>query len=152
MSTNELSTIEKIRNLLGERVVEINEKRERRIFLKVNLEDYHSCMKDLVHKLGARHVSTITGLDTGKELEVLVHLFGQGSEITVKASLPRDKPNIKSIIDLVPGADFYEREIHDLLGINFKGNPNMKRFILPEDWPKGVYPLRKDFKKIVGKK
>ncbi len=146
--TNESNITERVKNLLGKRCLEITAEKKRSIFCKVELEDYKSSVKDIVESLEARHVSTMTGLDTGKEIEVLTHLFGSGSEITVKTVLGREKPEVDTIIDIIPGADFYEREIHDLLGVKFKGNPNMGRFILPEDWPKGVYPLRKDFKKV----
>jgi formate hydrogenlyase subunit 5 len=46
----------------------------------------------------------------------------------------------------MPAAEWIEREIQDLLGIRFDGHPNPKRLILADDWPEGVYPLRKDFK------
>ena len=39
-----------------------------------------------------------------------------------------------------------EREIHEILGINFKGHPDMRKLLLPEGWPEGVYPLRRDYK------
>ncbi|MHA1469845.1 MAG: NADH-quinone oxidoreductase subunit C, partial [Candidatus Asgardarchaeia archaeon] len=38
------------------------------------------------------------------------------------------------------------REIHDVLGIDFKNHPNLERLILADDWPEGVYPLRKEYK------
>jgi Ni,Fe-hydrogenase III component G len=44
---------------------------------------------------------------------------------------------------MIKGAEFIEREMHDLLGIDFPGHPNLVRLILPEDWPDGVYPLRR---------
>jgi Ni,Fe-hydrogenase III component G len=47
----------------------------------------------------------------------------------------------------VAAAEWIEREIHDILGIDFKNHPNLKRLILFDDWPEGVYPLRKDVQK-----
>jgi len=41
------------------------------------------------------------------------------------------------------GALWIEREMHELLGVNFPGHPNLKKLLLPDDWPDGVYPLRK---------
>ncbi|RLI62527.1 MAG: hydrogenase large subunit, partial [Candidatus Asgardarchaeum californiense] len=52
-------------------------------------------------------------------------------------------PKISSITDIYPVADFYEREIMDLFGVEFEGHPKPRRFILPDNWPKNVYPLRK---------
>jgi NADH-quinone oxidoreductase subunit C len=72
--------------------------------------------------------------------------FGRGVEVTVRASLPRDKPTIETIGDVRESAYLYEREVHDLLGVEFTGHPNLARFLLAEEWPEGVYPLRKEFK------
>jgi NADH-quinone oxidoreductase subunit C len=57
--------------------------------------------------------------------------------------LDRENPEVPSLIGLWKGADFLEREIYDLMGISFKGHPNMKRIFLWEGF-KG-YPLRKDY-------
>jgi Ni,Fe-hydrogenase III component G len=59
----------------------------------------------------------------------------------------RENPSIESITPLIPAAEWIEREIHDILGIEIKNHPNMRRLILADDWPEGVYPLRKDFKR-----
>jgi NADH-quinone oxidoreductase subunit D len=45
---------------------------------------------------------------------------------------------------LLPGASFHEREVADLFGVTFEGHPNPGRLVLPDDWPSGLYPLRKD--------
>ena len=45
---------------------------------------------------------------------------------------------------LIPGAEWIEREMHDLYGINFKNHPRLERLILADDWPEGNYPLRKE--------
>ncbi len=55
----------------------------------------------------------------------------------------RDKPTVPSVVSLWQGADFQEREVYDLMGINFEGHPNMKRIFLWEGFQ--GYPLRKDY-------
>lgn len=120
--------------------------RPRRLFVRVKAEDYKEAIRRLVEEKGILHISTITGMDTGKEIEILTHLFGQGVEVTVTTATSRDDPKMDSITDILPGATFYEREVYDLLGVKFEGHPNLKRVLLPDDWPEGVYPLRKDFK------
>ncbi len=56
-----------------------------------------------------------------------------------------DKPSIPSLSQIIPGAMVYERELKDLFGIMPVGHPDLRRQAVPEDWPEGVYPLRKDF-------
>lgn len=98
----------------------------------------------------AYHLSTISAVDLGKEIELNYHLFSYKYmvDITVRCSIPKDNPRIKSIIDVIPGAILYEMEVHDLFGVYFEGNPNMnERLILPEDWPEDLPPpLWKDVK------
>jgi Ni,Fe-hydrogenase III component G len=71
-----------------------------------------------------------------------------GCVINLRAFIrDREKPAIESITPFLPAAEWIEREIHDILGIDFKNHPNLKRLILADDWPEGVYPMRKEVKK-----
>ena len=54
--------------------------------------------------------------------------------------------NVPTICGVIPSATLYERELMELLGVNVVGTPDTSRLVLPEDWPDGVYPLRKSFK------
>jgi Ni,Fe-hydrogenase III large subunit/Ni,Fe-hydrogenase III component G len=91
-------------------------------------------------------LATITSLDLGEKLGVYYHLRLTKGYLTVKSEIPKSDPKIASIIDLIPGAAFIELEGSDLLGITYEGNPLTGHFLLPENWPTGVYPLRKDVK------
>ncbi|MBO3755286.1 MAG: NADH-quinone oxidoreductase subunit C [Candidatus Brockarchaeota archaeon] len=137
--------MEKVKKALGKKAVEVTTPRQRRMFVTVKPRDYKATVKTL-KDMGISHVSTITGLDTGEDLMILTHLFGLGVEVTVKTAVDRKDPVVSSITDLIPGAIFYEREVYDLLGVKFRGHPNLQRLVLPEDWPEDAYPLRKDFK------
>jgi NADH:ubiquinone oxidoreductase subunit C len=53
---------------------------------------------------------------------------------------------MESIAKRIPALNWIEREIHEMLGVEFKGHPNMKRLLLADSFPEGKYPLRKDFK------
>ncbi len=120
------------------------QKRARRLFLSVPREQVHEVARILAEE-GVQHLSTITARDAGANLEVLYHFFIDGTELTVKAAVPRDDTTVQSILDVFPSAVLYEREILDLLGITAKGHPDLRRLVLPDDWP-GGYPLRKDWK------
>jgi Ni,Fe-hydrogenase III component G len=89
---------------------------------------------------------TITCLDLGQNLGIFYHMRTSSGYLTIKAEVPRDNPKIASITDLIPGAAFTELEGTDLLGIIYEGNTLSGHFLLPENWPDGVYPLRKDIK------
>jgi hypothetical protein len=56
-----------------------------------------------------------------------------------------DDPSIPSITEMIPGAGWAEREVFDLIGIAAEGHPDPRRLVLPDDWPEGLHPLRKDF-------
>ena len=63
--------------------------------------------------------------------------------ITVKARVPTDAPTIRSVVDIWTGADFPEREVYDMFGVNFEGHPDMRRILMPEDYE--GFPQRRDF-------
>ena len=108
-------------------------------------------VRDALTRAGSRllcdHLVQIAAIDAGQEFELIYLLTGPHRTIvSIRTVLPRDKPKIRSVHDLLPPAGIYERQIHDLLGITFDGHPNLARIILNEDWPEGEYPLRKDWK------
>jgi len=117
----------------------------RRLFVDVPPAELRGVVHRLRDRWQVRHVSTITGLDNGTDLEVLYHLARGGAVVTLRVTVPRDRPEVPSIVDLIPGAAWYEREVRDLLGVEPAGNPDPGRLVLTEDWPRGIYPLRKDW-------
>lgn len=129
-----------------EDIVEIKRPKERRIFVRVKADGFKKFLSRLIDDLELRHLSTITGVDLGQEMELLYHFsYKYSVEISIGVKVPKSAPKVPTITDLIPGAIFYEQEIHDLLGIEFEGHPNMGPLILPEGWPEGVYPLRKEY-------
>lgn len=72
---------------------------------------------------------------------------GQGAHpawLTVRALVPAENPEFPSVAPRVPAATWSEREIRDMFGLQPSGLPDTRRLILPDDWPEGIYPLRKD--------
>ena len=131
------------------KLIATEQKTNNRIYLLCEAENSHTISKFLFEDVGCRFV-IITGIDADNCFELLYHFaYDQlGYVITVKAFIrDREKPAVESITPFLPGAEWIEREIHDLLGINFKNHPNLQRLILADDWPEGVYPLRKEVKK-----
>ena len=62
--------------------------------------------------------------------------------LRILTSVDGDVPSAPSITSVYPGANFYEREVYDLFGIEFTGHPDLTRIMLPDDW--SGHPLRKD--------
>lgn len=134
---------------IKEKLIDIQQPLDDRIFLLCEDENAYKVNKFLFEDLRCRFVIA-TGIDSDDCFEVLYHFaYDQlGCVITVKAFIRnRENPAIESITPFLPAAEWIEREIHDILGIDFKNHPNLRRLILFDDWPEGVYPLRKEIKK-----
>ena len=106
-------------------------------------EKLREAAKYVKEEMGIIHITTITAVDLEDKIEVIYHLTDKDLSIALKVQVPIEEPVVDSIQDIYEGAPLYEREIHDLMGVVPKGNPNLKRLILPEDWPEGLYPQRK---------
>jgi Ni,Fe-hydrogenase III component G len=131
---------------IRDRLTDIDRKADNRVFLPCEAENVYEVCRFLFDDLGLRFVIS-TGIDAEDCFEVLHHFSDDesGCLVTVKAFIRgRETPELDSITPLIPGAEWIEREMHDLLGIGFRNHPNLKRLILEDDWPEGVYPLRKE--------
>jgi Ni,Fe-hydrogenase III large subunit/NADH:ubiquinone oxidoreductase subunit C len=89
-------------------------------------------------------IVAITGLDLGDNLGVYYHFRSQSGHYTVSVDVSKDNPHIQTISDFVPGALFAEMECYDLFGVVFDNHPSPGRLVLSDNWPDGIYPLRKD--------
>ncbi len=90
-------------------------------------------------------LSNETGVDYKEHIEVVYHLFSYKHRhgCVLKIKLPRDNPAVATVEGIWNAANWMEREIFDLLGVTFQGHSDMRRILMPEDWP--GHPLRKDF-------
>jgi Ni,Fe-hydrogenase III component G len=119
--------------------------RPNRAWITVNVEELPALAKWLKEELGYYHCSTVTGLDSGEVFEVLYHLSAGAGELTVRFAVPRANPHFPTMTGVWPGAILYERELQDMFGLVVNGHPDPRRYVLPEDWPDDIYPLRKDY-------
>ena len=142
MSEEEI--VRELREKFGDLLLEAEVRRKRRVFVTVRREHYREVLGAL-RNMGFDFLEALTGIDAGDHFEVIAHV-GRSSSVSVKAIIPKEDPRLPSIVDSFKGAELYEREVYEMLGIVFEGNPRLRRLLLPEDWPKGVYPLRKDYK------
>jgi len=138
-------------SLIKDKLIAIEQAADNRIYLSCESENSYAVNRFLFEDVPLRFVIA-TGIDSDDCFEVLYHYAYDetGCVVTLKVFIrDRENPAIESIAPFLPGAEWIEREIHDILGIEFKNHPDMRRLILSDDWPEGVYPLRKDAAKPV---
>lgn len=122
--------------------------RPRRISADVEIADFEKLLAYLVKEAKFAILLTITGLDEGEKIAIIYHMASEDGYIfNIKTAIAKEKPLLKTITDIFPNADIYERELEDLLGIKVEGLAKGNRYPLPDGWPEGEYPLRKDWKK-----
>ena len=93
-------------------------------------------------------LSSVTAVDwtpAEPRFELVYHLHSleRNERLRLKCRVAGDNPQIDSVTSVWSGADWYEREVFDLFGIAFRGHPNLKRILMPEEWV--GFPLRKDY-------
>ena len=143
---------EELNNKLAEikgKLIDIEQWAPNRVNLSCESENSYAVNKFMFEDVGARFCIA-TGIDSEDCFEIIYHYsYDQtGCVINIKTFIrDRETPSIESLAPFLPAAEWIEREIHDLLGIDFKNHPNLRRLILADDWPEGVYPLRKEVKK-----
>jgi NADH:ubiquinone oxidoreductase subunit C len=143
---NDLEIIEKTRSLLGDKILEVANPAVRRIFIKVEPENLVPVVGGLRKNLNFTYLATVTGVDMGESFEILYHFGHNNGSLTVRTHIPRANPHIESICSIIPGAILYERELQDMFGIVVDHLPDPRPLVLPDGWPAGNFPLRKDWK------
>ncbi len=90
-------------------------------------------------------LSCVSGTDMLDHIQVVYHLHSlpNGLTIQMRVHLDKEKPVVDSLVPVWPGADWLERETYDLLGVEFKGHPDLRRILLSDDFV--GHPLRKDY-------
>ncbi len=129
--------------------VEVFEHNERRLYLRIPREQVTEAVKFLHKECGMR-LSICTGIDTREGFEVLYHFSEDktGTIYTLKVLAPKDDPSIESQATWFPACDWIEREMHEMLGIDFPGHPNLVQLLTSDtDWEKDRYPLRRDYER-----
>jgi Ni,Fe-hydrogenase III component G len=112
-------------------------------WVNVGPDQLRAAVTTVREKLGITHLSTIVGEDIRDHFLLSYPLSGE-VVVVLQVKVNREKPEIPSLAAVVPGSLVYERELRELFGITPIGHPDLRRQVLPEDWPEGVYPLRKD--------
>ncbi len=136
-----------LREKLKGKIIDIVQPREKRIYIRVEPKKTPEVIEYLFFKYKCKFC-TATGMDIREGIEIIYHLAREDKNmvINVKTLVPYPNLEIKSIGKKIPAFRWVEREINEMLGVTFIGHPDMRRLLLADSFPKGKYPLRKDFK------
>lgn len=127
-------------------IVDFYDKSPKRIYMEIKPESITRVGGYIFKDLEARF-NVASGVDTRTNIEILYHFSMEYINllISLRVKLNRKKPEIDSLATVFKGANWIEREMNELLGIEFRGHPDMRRLLLADEWPEGVYPLREDY-------
>jgi len=143
-------TREEVLNEIKERfsgdILDVFDKSPNRVYIEIKPESLVPVAVHVFRRMKARF-NIATGTDVRHGIEILYHFTFEDINLMVsfRVTLPKEKLEIDSLAPHFKAANWIEREINEMLGITFKGHPDMRRLLLPEDWPEGVYPLRCDY-------
>jgi NADH-quinone oxidoreductase subunit C len=141
---------EKVKERFPEEVVEVTDFRDQGSVIVKRGKILNICK--YLHddtSLFLDHLQDLCGADYhGKKdprFEVVYNLYSikYHHKIRIRAQVPDNDPSIQSVTSIWAGANWHERECYDMFGIIFKGHPDHRRILLPEDWE--GHPLRKDY-------
>lgn len=135
-----------IRREFGSRILKWKVHNKTRIYVDIDPVHLVPFSRFLFETLRARFIIA-SGLDTPRNrIEILYHFDFYQLPQVFSLRIFVDKPalEVESIAPVIKGAEWIEREMTELLGLRFLNHPNPEHLILPQDWPEGVYPLRRD--------
>lgn len=144
-------TREEILNDLKKRfkndIIDLLDKSPKRVYIEIKPESLVKVATYIFKDLEARF-NIASGVDARTHIEILYHFSIEYLNvlISLRVKLDRKNPAIDSLAQVFKGANWIEREMYELLGIDFKGHPDLRRLLLADEWPEGVYPLRSDYK------
>jgi NADH:ubiquinone oxidoreductase subunit C len=122
-------------------------KGQRRLYVTPEPEIFEELVEFVVDDHGAR-LATITGVDDEDRFTLLYHfsLDEGGIMVTIKLPVAKDgNPSTESLANLIPGAEWIEREIREMFGVEFKNHPAKKRLLKADSVGDEDFPYRKDF-------
>ncbi len=134
-------------------VAEAIEQRKGFIAVRVKPESLVEAAKVLREKAGFDRLVLVSAVDLPKEgkIKVIYHVESfdkPGIVVGLEVLVDRANPRVKSLVDIWRAVLLQEREEYEMLGVVFEGHPDLRRLLLPPDWPSNVYPLRKDFRVV----
>jgi len=139
--------IEEFKEIFGSRILEIIIKNKKRIIISIRPDSIIDITGYLYKEEGFRFIIA-SALHTKNGFEIHYHFSKDetGLILNIHVILDKEKPQIDSLSNMFNASNWIEREMHELLGINFLNHPNQEKLISEGNWAEGVYPYRKEFK------
>ena len=132
----------------GARIEAVQPARPNEVYCHARMELVAGFCAQLYKKWNGRLVSLFA--DDARSEAVVFHLYyvfaldAAHGFLVLRVPVPPEQARFTSLTDALPAANWQEREVQDLFGLELDGHPNPRRCALHDDWPR-VYPLRKDF-------
>lgn len=135
-----------IRGKFSGEILDFYDKSPSRVYIEIRPGAIVPVASYVFSDLGARF-NIASGMDMVTHIEILYHLTIEEINLMVnlRVKLDRDDPQIDSVGAKFEAFNWIEREMSEILGITFRGHPDMRRLLLADEWPEGVYPLRQDY-------
>jgi Ni,Fe-hydrogenase III component G len=139
--------IDKFKERFSSEILEVLIKNQRRIMISIRPDSIIDIAAYLYKSEEFRFIIA-SAMQTRRGFEIHYHFSKDsvGLILNIHVILDNDNPQIESLSNMFNASNWIEREIHELLGINFLNHPNQEKLISEGNWAEGVYPLRKEFK------
>lgn len=144
----------KIKEKFASRIKDWQEHSQKRIYFALEKTYVREAANFLFKDLGLR-LATASASDLPDGFELIYHFSDDKTGViySLRAFIKgKDRPEIDSISPVFKAAEWIEREIWELFGINFKNHPDLRHLLLMDDWPENEFPMRKNYKKPHEKK
>jgi Ni,Fe-hydrogenase III component G len=138
--------LQDLRDRFDEDIIDIYDKSPRRVYMEIKPRAIRWVGNHIFRELGARF-NIASASDKPKHTEILYHFILENINlmINVRVKLDKENPKIRSLAPDIEAFNWIEREMSELLGIEFIGHPDPRRLLLADNWPEGVYPLKLDY-------
>jgi len=138
--------MEKVKKALGDLIQSVDQPRPNRIYVMVHQDDFPRAAKIVYEELDGR-LATSTATETRDAVELIYHFMMDADLVMCNLKTLVAKPELKvgSVGAFLPAADWIEREMAEMYGVEFVGHPDPRHLLLPDGWPEGNYPYRSDY-------
>ena len=133
-----------------EREVGLKKHRYTSLWLDVKRDGFRTAVLHVCQLQELPHFTVIAPVDRGESVDLLYHFslyhghHLKAIALAIRVTLQKSELTIPTISDIIPGAIFAERETQEMMGVKVTDLPDDRRLFIPDDFPQGVYPWRRD--------